>query len=156
MRNHRGTPLWNSSIWMIPTIVESLLQQCPTVVPTRKVYWCWRTSRRRHKTTRDSGTSWSPLSPNFSLCWEVPLSEFKCWEFCWTWNRTEMSLTQISPNTTRRTIHTWLVILGNKYCGAKTVLAWRPPNFKLCPETTRSTRVTKVWMTSRLTRWFKH
>ena len=87
MRNCRETPLWNSSIWMIPTIVESLLKQCPTVVPTRKVYWCWRTSRQRHQPTRDSGTSSSPVFPRFSLCRNVPLSEFNCWDFYWTWKR---------------------------------------------------------------------
>ena len=77
-------------------------------------------------------------------------------EFYWTWKRTKMRLTQISPKTTRRTIHTWLVTHGSMYCGAYTVLAWRAPNLKLGPGKTRSTRVTKVWMISRLTRWIKH
>ena len=156
MRNRPGTPLWNSSLCMKPTIVESLLKQCPTVVPTRKVYWCWRTSRQRHQLTRDSGSSWSPLSPRFSICRNVPLSEFNCWDFYWTWKRTEMRLTKISPNTTRRTLHTWIVIHRSMYCGANTVLAWRAPNFKLGPGTTRSKRVTKYWMTSRFTRRIKH
>ena len=156
MRKHRGTPLWNSSLWMLPTIVQSLLQQCPTVVPTRKVYWSWRTPCQRYQATRNSGTSWPPLSPRFSFCRDVPLPKFSCCDFYWTWKRTEMRLTQISPKTTRRTIHTWLAIHGSIYCGAKTVLTWRPPNFKLCPGINRSTRFTKFWMTSRLTRWMKH
>ena len=155
-RKRCGTPLWNSSIWMIPTIIESLLQQCPAVVPARKVYWCWRTSRQRHQAARDSGTSWPPLSPRSSFCWDVPLPKFNCWDFYWTWKRTYMRLTQISPNTTRRTMHTWLVIHGSMYRGANTALAWRAPNFKPNPGKTRSTRVTKVWMTSGLTRWIKH
>ena len=60
------------------------------------------------------------------------------------------------PNTTRRKSYIWLVVHGSMYCSANTVLAWRAPNFKLDPGKTRSTRVTKVWMTSRLTRWIKH
>ena len=60
------------------------------------------------------------------------------------------------PNTTRRTIHTWLVTLGIMYCDAKTVLAWRALNFKISPGTTQRKRVTKVWMTSRLTKRIKH
>ena len=67
-----------------------------------------------------------------------------------------LKLNQISPNTTRRTIHTLLVIHGRMYCGANTILAWRAPNFNLGRGTTRSKRVTKFWMTSRFTRWFKH
>ena len=43
---------------------------------------------------------------SFQLLSECPLSKFNCWDFYWTCKRTEMRLTQISPNTTRRTIHT--------------------------------------------------
>ena len=128
----------------------------PHCGPDSKSLLCWRTSRQRHQATRDSGTSLPPLSPRFSFCWDVPFPKFNCWEFYWTWKRTDMRLTQISPNTTRRTVHTWIVFHGSMYRGANTVLAWRAPNFKLSPGTTRSTRVTKFWMTCRLTRWIKH
>ena len=46
---------------------------------------------------RDSGTARSTLSPRFSFCRDVPLSKVNYWDFYWTWKRTEMKLTQISP-----------------------------------------------------------
>ena len=71
-------------------------------------------------------------------------------------NRTEMRLTKSPPLQTRRIMHTWLAIHGSIYCGATTVLTWRAPNFELCPGTNPSTRVTKLWLTSRITRRIKH
>ena len=43
--NRRGTPLGKSSFQLIHTVVESLLQQCSTVVATRKDFWSSCTSR---------------------------------------------------------------------------------------------------------------
>ena len=71
-------------------------------------------------------------------------------------NRTKINRPNLPLPQTRRTIHTWLTIHESMYCGAKTVLTWRSPNFELCPGTNPSTRVTKAWLTSRLTRRIKH
>ena len=55
-----------------------------------------------------------------------------------------------------RTMHTWFVIHGSLYCGANTVLTWHAPKLELRPGTARSTGITEIWTTSRLTRWSKH
>ena len=157
MRNHCGTPLCNSSIWIdtnhrrkpAPTMpnygpdpksLPKLTHSAPKV-PSDENFW--------HSLTSSVSAFQLPSrcpSPQIQLL--GLLVNLKT-EQRWDWSN--LPLLQ-----TRRTIHTRLAIHGSMYCGAKNVLTWRAPNFKLCPGTNPSTRVTKLWLTIRLTRWIKH